>query len=204
MIVESHAHYSHRKFDQTFSFIRRDNGEYTVSQINRDDFLRNLISDRISYFLEPAIDMDSNKAILSLCRKYSGRFFAAVGVHPTRTWHPKWSDRKKLNEYIKDKNVVAVGETGLDYHYKRSDQHRYKQFIWFVYQLRLAHKYKLPLILHIRRADKHAIRILRLFKAKLHGGVVHCFWGDSKTAQQYLNLGLYIGIGGAILQDNKH
>lgn len=97
--------------------------------------------------------------------------------------------------------MIAVGETGLDFHFQRQDQHRWKQIVFFVYQIALAHRRKLPLILHIRQADRMAIPILRLFKPFLHGGVAHCFYGDVKTAQAFICLGFHLGIGGTLLQD---
>ena len=67
---------------------------------------------------------------------------------------------------------------------------------WFIWQLRLAHKKGLPVILYIRDADKEALCLRRLFRKWLHGGVVHCYSGDITTAVKYISLGLKIGIGG--------
>ena len=77
------------------------------------------------------------------------------------------------------------------------------QLRWFIFQILLAHHRKLPLVLHIRQADKMAIPILRLFKPFLHGGVAHCFYGDVSTAQAFIRLGFHLGIGGTLLQDNE-
>ena len=73
---------------------------------------------------------------------------------------------------------------------------------WFIYQINLAHRLQLPLVLHIRKADRDGLAILRLFKKKLHGGVAHCFTGDSKVAKKYIDLGLSIGIGAKLLDDD--
>ena len=91
----------------------------------------------------------------------------------------------------------------MDFHYPRREQHRLCQLCWFVFQIILAHRCRFPLILHIRMADRAAIAVLRLFKPLLHGGVVHCFSGDLKTAQAYMKLGFHLGIGGTLLQDGK-
>ena len=96
--------------------------------------------------------------------------------------------------------MIAIGEIGLDYHYKREEQHRLKQDLWFIYQLNLAWKIKLPVILHIRDAHEDALRILRWHPAKKLGGVIHCFYGSKEIAEQYLKLGYHIGIGGSVLQ----
>lgn len=75
-----------------------------------------------------------------------------------------------------------------------------KQHIWFLYQLDLAWKRKMPVILHVRDAHKDALRILKRHPARRLGGVVHCFNADWEIARQYLALGYHIGIGGAVLQ----
>ena len=68
-----------------------------------------------------------------------------------------------------------------------------------MYQIKLAHKRNLPLILHIRSADDEALKILKKYRKKLHGGVAHCFSGNSATAQAYIELGFALGIGGMLL-----
>ena len=86
-------------------------------------------------------------------------------------------------------------------HYDRKDQHRLKQKIWFRWLIKLADQHELPLILHIRMADEDAIRILRRYKKKLHGGVCHCFQGGPEHAKVYTKeLGFCLGIGGSLLR----
>lgn len=75
-----------------------------------------------------------------------------------------------------------------------------KQHVWFIYQLNLAWKLKLPVILHIRDAHEDALRILKWHPARKLGGVIHCFYGSKEIAEQYLKLGYHIGIGGSVLQ----
>jgi len=107
---------------------------------------------------------------------------------------------EKVRSYAKDKRIIAIGETGLDYHYERSEQHRLRQKIWFRWQIELADKLSLPLILHIRMADEDAIKILRRKKEKLHGGVCHCFGSGPENAKVYTDeLGFCLGIGGTLL-----
>lgn len=201
MIIDSHVHYSHRKFENSFTYLDYKNGGYVTNESN--DICELLVDfDKIGikYVIEPAIDFDSNKKLIELSKNSNGRVLAAIGLHPTRAINTNLKKRKELNSFSKNKAVVAVGETGLDFHFGRKKQHRIKQIVWFIYQIRLAEKYSLPLILHIRDADKTAISILKANKNKISGGVVHCFNGDIETAQQYLDLGLHIGIGGALLQ----
>lgn len=204
MIIDSHAHYSHRKFENSFTYLDFIDGRYVVNE-SKDIFELFGYFDKIGikYVIEPAIDFDSNKKLLEISKNSNGRVLAAIGLHPTRAINTNLKKQKELSSFVENEVVVAIGETGLDFHFDRKKQHRIKQIVWFMYQIRLAEKYSLPLILHIRDADKTAIRILKANKNKINGGVVHCFNGDIKTARKYLNLGLYIGIGGALLQDEN-
>ena len=129
-----------------------------------------------------------------------GRIFPAIGVHPTRSIFETWSDRHKLDAYANTPGVIAIGEIGLDYHYKHEERHRLTQYLWFLYQLNLAWKRKLPVILHVRDAHEDALRILKWHPARKLGGVIHCFYGSKEIAEQYLKLGYHIGIGGSVLQ----
>ena len=140
---------------------------------------------------------------MQLCSEYPGQIFPAIGVHPTRSIFEKWSDRHKLAAYANTPGVIAIGEIGLDYHYKRKEQHRLKQHIWFIYQLNLAWKMKLPVILHVRDAHEDALRRLSMHPARKLGGVIHCFYGSWEIAEQYLELGYHIGIGGSVLQQEE-
>ena len=200
MIIDSHAHYNHNSFKNSFRYLTRDEGGYAVAEGGREQIFRELLETNIPYSIEPGINLQSCQEVLALAAEYPGRIFPAMGVHPTRSISEKWADRKKLAALAKSAGVVAIGETGLDFHYKREDQHRLTQHLWFLYQLNLAWKLKLPVILHVRDAHADALRILRLHPARKLGGVIHCFYRSKEIAEQYLKLGYHIGIGGSVLQ----
>ena len=200
MIVDSHAHYSHKCFENTFRYLAATPEGYTIQEGTRERMRQAMTAAGIVCTIEPGISLGSNDALLRYCRDPENRAFPAVGVHPTRTFREKWRDRKRLEDLVRTPGVIAVGETGLDYHHARKDQHRLCQMGWFLYQLNLSQKYHLPLILHIRDADADAIRILRLHPARKNGGVVHCFNRGWQEARQYLEMGFHIGIGGSLLQ----
>ena len=200
MIIDSHAHYNHNSFQNTFRYLTREEGRYTVGEGDREQIFRELLEGNIPYSIEPGIHLQSCGEILELAAACPGRIFPAMGVHPTRSICEKWADRKKLAALAKSAGVVAIGETGLDYHHHRKDQHRLTQHLWFLYQLDLAWKLKLPVILHVRDAHTEVLRILRLHPARKLGGVIHCFYADGQTAERYLKLGYHIGIGGSVLQ----
>lgn len=203
MIIDSHAHYTRAKFDNGFRYLAYEAGEHAVKEGNRKDILAELTESGVNALIEPGVELESNEKLLDFCREHKC-FYPAVGVHPTRTCSLKRRDREKLIKYAGDESIVAIGETGLDFHQERREQHRLRQLEWFLFQINIADSRNLPLILHIRKAHRAAITVLRLNKKKLHGGVAHCFCGTAKEARDFFDLGLHIGIGGALLQKNEN
>lgn len=195
MIIESHAHYSHKRFDGAFRYLT---GELTAREGQRKDLLDRLRESGVVLSIEPAIDFESNRRTAALYRQHPDFIRLAVGVHPTRTHQAPWRQRRQLEVWARELGVAAIGETGLDYHLPR--KHRLTQLLWFRYQLGLARRLGLPLVLHIRMADRDALVMLRRRRRQLPGGVVHCFQGDWDTARAYLDLGFCLGIGGALLR----
>ena len=125
----------------------------------------------------------------------------SVGVHPSNEVSAgvKVSD---LEPYCADSKVRAIGETGLDYYYDHID--RAEQVAKFSAHLELAHKVKLPLIIHSRSARKETIEMLRDYNARDIGGVLHCFTENWEMAKQGLDLGFYISFSGIVTFKNAN
>jgi TatD DNase family protein len=109
----------------------------------------------------------------------------------------------------KSKKVVAIGEFGLDYYYEpkskaKRESQRMQQKTTLALQLKLAEELQLPVILHCRKAHEDLLEILttryKTQNTKMRG-VVHCYTGDLKQAEQFYNLGLYFGFNGLIFKD---
>lgn len=203
MIIDSHAHYNSSAYKSQFRYLSYGEDGFALKEGDREQLLEEIKNAGISYSIEAAVSLQSCEEILQLCAEYPDRIFPSAGVHPTRSFYEKWRDCRKLEEYARNPKVIAIGETGLDYHYKREEQHRFIQYIWFLYQLNLAWKLKKPVILHIRDAHEDALRILKHHPARKLGGIVHCFYGSKEIAEQYLKLGYHFGIGGSILQQEE-
>ena len=199
MIIESHAHYSHKRYDGVFRYLTSD---LKAQEGQREDLLDRLRESGVVLSIEPGIDFESNRRTAALYRQHPDFIRLAVGVHPTRTHQAPWRQRRQLEAWAREPGVAAIGETGLDYHLPR--KHRLTQLLWFRYQLGLARRLGLPLVLHIRMADRDALVMLRRRRRQLPGGVVHCFQGDWDTARAYLDLGFCLGIGGALLRRDRY
>ena len=198
MIIESHAHYSHKLYNGEFPYVCYKDGSFDVSVGDFSLFIEELKQNNISFCIEPSTSFENIDAQLALVRKYPDYIKLSLGVHPGKCTDTAWKNRKKLSEYVRENDVIAIGEAGLDYHNELSVYSIFLQKMWFKYQIRLADEYNLPLILHIRMADEDGLKILTRYRKKLHGGVAHCFVGDFDTAMKYIELGFYLGIGGKL------
>ena len=218
MIIDTHIHLSHYLYNQEFPFLTSDAGKYVIQAGTREQLIQLFKQQGIAACIDPAIDIESNPKQIALAERFPGFLFVAVGIHPTRTCKYRtldksgkaitirlhWNQRRLIEQYADHPAVVAIGETGLDYHLARKEQHRLRQKMWFIWQLKLAHKKKLPVILHIREAEHDVMQILRKYQHCLHGGVCHCFSGSAEQASFYVNLGLKLGIGGTLLMDTPN
>lgn len=182
MIFDTHAHYDDEAFD-----------------VDRDEMLTQLKEHGIEAVTNVGASMKSCKATLELTRKYPF-VYGAVGVHPNETGELSEADMNWLLESAMEEKIVAVGEIGLDYYWEEPDHETQKK--WFVRQLALAEKVKLPIIIHSREAARDTLDIMKAEQAGKLGGVIHCFSYSKEMAREYLNMGFYLGIGGVVTFKN--
>ena len=121
---------------------------------------------------------------------------ATIGVHPHECARVPEEDWARHDALARDPRVVAVGETGLDFHYDHSP--RDVQEASFRRSLRTARAAGKPVVVHVREADAVCARVLREEGVPAAGGVIHCFTGDAPAARAYLDLGLHISVAGLV------
>ena len=127
--------------------------------------------------------------------------WASVGVHPQEADAHAHIDTSKLVARAAHSRVVAIGETGLDYHYDHSD--REQQRTSFRSHLVAAREARLPVIVHTRDAEDDTASILSEEMARgSFGGVIHCFTASAAFAKMALDLGLFISISGIVTFKN--
>ncbi len=164
--------------------------------------LERAAAQNIYRILLPASDIeDSCRAIELACK--DPRFCCSVGCHPHEASGFDDVALHRMEQLIADYQgdpVVAVGETGLDYHYDFSPRPVQQEV--FRAQLRLAYRCDLPLIIHEREATADCLGILREVAAngelRPTPGVFHCYSGSPETAEILLGLGFYLGIDGPV------
>ena len=182
MIFDSHSHYDDEAFNE-----------------DRDELLSSMASKGVGDIVCAAASWDSLVKIKKMCEKYPF-------LHPTYGIHPEnvedlTEDRKPvLEEYIKSGAPVAIGEIGLDYYYDDSTKDIQKEI--FIYQLELAKKFDLPVIVHSREATMDTLNIIKEHTPDKKG-VIHCFSSSLEIAKEYVKMGFYIGVGGVVTFKNS-
>jgi TatD DNase family protein len=144
---------------------------------------------------------EGSQAAHRLAGEYPGRLYATAGVHPHRACTYDDEVEDLLRQLAAEQNVVAVGETGLDYF--RDFSPRDQQRDAFERQLGIAVDTGLPMFLHQRDAHDDFIAILRRYRDGLSDVVVHCFTGSEAEMHECLELDCHIGITGWICDERR-
>ncbi len=180
MLVDSHCHL--------------DCLDLSALDMDMDDVLATALAQGVGRMLCVSINLEAFPAVLALARRYP-QVLASVGVHPNEC-EGRDPAVEELLALADDENIVAIGETGLDYFRSEGDlgwqQDRFRRHI------EAARRAGLPLIIHTRDAFEDTLKILEEEAGSTVGGVMHCFTGDWEMAQAFLAQGFYISFSGIV------
>ncbi len=149
----------------------------------------------VDHMLCVCIDLEHLEEVLEPARKYDF-ISASVGVHPNER-EGRDPDVDELVKLADDEQIVAIGETGLDYFRTKKADADWQQ-MRFRKHIQAAKITGKPLIIHMRDASEDTLRIMKEERADEVGGVMHCFVEDRETAQRALDLGFYISFSGIV------
>lgn len=204
MLIDTHAHVNFIAF--------REDG---------DEVIKRALAENI-WIINVGSESDTSRRAVEYAKKFNEGVFASVALHPIHLWDRKIKeqvdplesfefeaqkqhfDYEKYKQLASDEKVVAIGETGLDYyHIKKesfADQERLKnlQKEVFLKHLALAKELDKPIIIHCREAHNDILDILKNCGVKKLRGVVHSFSGRLSQAEQYLDIGFYLGFNGIV------
>ena len=140
-------------------------------------------------------DLPSSRAAIDIAARFEG-VFATVGIHPHDAKSVSREAMGELGELSRAPKVIAIGETGLDFHYDFSP--RPAQIEAFEAHIELAERVGLPVVIHSRESNDQALEVIESSAANIAGCVFHCFSGDEEFARRVVDAGFYIGIDGPI------
>jgi len=152
----------------------------------------------VSHILCVATDLANSHETCAIAEQYDF-VSASVGLHPSEQLDYQLGVEELLS-LAKHDQVIALGETGLDYYYNETGLDNMRER--FRVHIRAAHQAQKPLIIHTRGAQEDTIRIMREEKADQVGGVMHCFTESWEMAEQALELGFYISFSGIVTFKN--
>ncbi len=177
-IFDSHAHYDDKWFDE-----------------DRESVLSGLKGKGVCGIVNNAVDLDTAQKCIDFAQKYDF-MYAAVGFHPENLDNMPSDYLDKIARLTEQKKVVAIGETGLDYHW---DIPKEKQKRVFEEQIKLSLELKMPIVVHDREAHGDTFELLKKYKPN---ALIHCFSGSVELMREAVKMGMYISLGGVVTFKN--
>lgn len=177
-MIDSHAHVHDPKFDADRGAVMERAREAGVQQI-----------------VTVGCDIEDSRAAIAAARTYG--ILASVGIHPHEAKSAPQDLAAAFAPLLEAAEVVAIGETGLDFYYDHSPHDAQERVLRA--HIAVARERGLPLIFHVRDAHERMVEILREELPSGVRGVIHCFTGNAAQARAYVEeFGLNLGIGGVL------
>nr|WP_293303253.1 TatD family hydrolase [Allomuricauda sp.] len=161
---------------------------------DRDEMMQRALDAGVERFFIPAIDSTYTQSMLDLESNYPQNVFLMMGLHPTHVKENFKEELAHVEQWISKRKFYAVGEIGIDLYWDKTFLPQQQEV--FVYQIRLAKKHQLPIVIHCREAFDEIFEILEQEKGDGLYGIFHCFTGTLEQAHQAISCGMKLGIGG--------
>ncbi len=162
--------------------------------------LKNAQSNGIDKILMPGIDSTCIDPMLFLETQYPNQCIAMMGLHPCYVKENYVAELVIVEQWLAKRKFVAIGEIGLDFYWDKTfTEQQYKAF---EIQMQWAIDYNTPIVIHTRNAMGETIEAVKPFAKKGLRGAFHCFSGSKESAQQIIDMGFYLGLGGVLTYKN--
>lgn len=185
ILADSHAHLYSEEFND-----------------DRKSIMQRAINNGVKYFFLPNIDEDSIMPMLQMVEEYPGMCFPMMGLHPCSVKENVNEQLALIESWLRKKQFVAVGETGLDYYWDTT--YKKEQIISFEKHIEWAIEFKLPLIIHTRNSFYDTFSLVQKHICDDLKGIFHCFTGSMEDAEKIMLLKTFkIGIGGVLTFKNS-
>jgi len=183
-LIDTHCHLYLPEFDDDLS-----------SAIERAE------NEGVNKFYLPAIDSTVIDRLLETEKRYPGKCFAMMGLHPCSVKENYKEELKLVEGWLGRRIFSAVGEIGLDFYWDKTFTEQ--QYAAFQEQIDWALHFDIPVIIHSRNSIDECIHVVRENQRGKLKGIFHCFSGGLQQAKQIIDLGFYLGIGGVITFKNS-
>jgi len=183
IITDTHAHLYSEAFDE-----------------DRDKVIQNAIDQGIERFFIPSIDSSYTNSMLDLEMLYPKNMFLMMGLHPTHVKENYKEELKHVELMLSKRHFYAIGEIGIDLYWDKTYLNEQQEA--FKFQIHLAKKYGLPIVIHCRDSFDEIFEVLEEEKAEDLFGIFHCFTGTEEQAKRALSYNMKLGIGGVVTFKN--
>ena len=182
-IIDTHTHLYLKQFNKDIDLVIKRSKEIGVNK-----------------FIFPAIDSSHFDSMHILKNKYPDNIYLMSGLHPTNVKENFNDELEFVVNSLKTQDYVAIGEIGIDLYWDKSFLNEQQEA--FTFQIRLAIKHDLPIVIHCREAFDEIFEILDKENCNKLRGVFHCFTGTLEQAKRAIDLGFVLGIGGVVTFKN--
>lgn len=183
MLIDTHTHLYSEAFDE-----------------DRDEIIARAMNQGVSQFFIPAIDASYAEAMFRLEAAYPENMHLMMGLHPTSVKENYKEELAFVTKQLEARSFVAIGEIGVDLYWDTTTLAIQQEA--FAYQIQLAKKYKLPIVIHCRDAFDEVFEVLEQEKGDDLYGIFHCFTGTIEQAHKALSYNMKLGIGGVVTFKN--
>ena len=183
IITDTHTHLYSEAFD-----------------VDRSEMIKRAIDANIKRFFIPAIDSTYTNSMLQLEMDFPDNIFLMMGLHPTHVKENFKDELSHVEEMLAQRKFYAVGEIGIDLYWDKTTLDI--QIEAFKYQINLAKKYKLPIVIHCRESFDEIFQVLEEEKSDDLHGIFHCFTGTLEQAHKAISYNMKLGIGGVVTFKN--
>lgn len=184
MLIDTHAHLYEKGFKEDFAAM-----------------MARAQARRVERIFLPNVDSETAPDLVDLCRRYPGRLFGMMGLHPCSVKENYRDELDQIFAWFEKEKFYAVGEIGIDLYWDKTF-HR-EQVDAFSWQLHKSMEYGLPVAIHCREAFDEVFEVIGSPEFSNARGIFHCFSGNAEQADKLVRLGYYLGIGGVLTFKNS-
>ncbi|MBQ8840678.1 MAG: TatD family hydrolase [Clostridia bacterium] len=184
-LFDTHAHCDDKRFEE----------EYEGGTLK---LIEDCLNDNVGYIINIGTNLENSRVSIELAHKFD-RVYASCGIHPSDVFYDDMDKAiSVIEELLSDEKAVAIGEIGLDYHYE--DVPRDLQMKYFIAQMELAKRLRVPVIIHDRDAHGDCLEVIKKYPEVI--GVFHSYSGSAEMAKELVKLGWYISFSGTVTFKN--
>jgi TatD DNase family protein len=183
IITDTHTHLYSESFDT-----------------DRNEVIDRAIENGITRFFIPSIDSSYIESMYDLEKQYPEHIFLMAGLHPTHVKNDYKNELSIIVRQLEQRSFFAIGEIGIDLYWDKTMLREQQDA--FRFQIQLAKKYSLPIVIHCRDAFNEVFEVIELEKSDDLNGIFHCFTGTFEQAKKAISYNMKLGIGGVVTFKN--